>query len=161
MKLKSSRTSSILMILCLSLVLSLGLLLGQFVFTEPSSYAASQETDLTGMTVKVKAKVSGANTKITWSEADGADYYKIWRSMAPDGAKEKLAGKLKKRTFTDQHAKSGQVYVYYVRGFNSSSRTAMCNSGEFTTVTRVYVETGHGTGTDGRWDSGCTWNGYQ
>ena len=171
MKLKSSRTSSILMILCLSLVLSLGLLLGQFVFNgstsyanaadHPAKHAASQETDLTGVTVKVKAKVSGANTKITWSEADGADYYKIWRSMAPDGAKEKLAGKLKKRTFMDQHAKSGQVYVYYVRGFNSSSRTAMCNSGEFTTVTRVYVETGHGTGTDGRWDSGCTWNGYQ
>ena len=62
MKLKLFRTSSILMILGLSLVLSLGLLLGQFVFTEPSSYAASQETDLTGVTVKVKA-AGNANYK--------------------------------------------------------------------------------------------------
>ena len=159
MKLKSSHTSSILIILCLSL--SMGLLLGQFVFDCPVSHAASQAVDLTGTVVKVKPKTAGANTKITWSEAAGADYYKIWRSLVPDGAKEKLAGKLTKRSFTDKSAKSGQAYVYYVRGFNSSSRTAMSKSEEFTTVTRVYVETGHGTGTDGRWDAGCSWKGYQ
>ena len=125
-------------------------------------FAAGDSKDLSGITLEVKAKTSGPNTRITWKKVPGADYYKVWRATAPDGAKEKLnRKKVTGRSFTDKTAQSGRAYYYYVRGFNDSSRTAMSASPEFTTVTRVYVETGHGIGTDGAWDPGCSWNGYQ
>ena len=125
------------------------------------AFAAENGTSLADATFTVKAKVSGANTKVTWTKAEGAKYYKVWRSTSENGKKTLLAKKVTKRSYTDKKGASGKSYYYHVRAYSGKKHSGYMTSEKFQTVTRVYVETGHGTGTDGVWDSGCTWKGYQ
>jgi len=122
---------------------------------------AADTPDLSDAVFTVKAKVSGANTKVTWKKTKGVSYYRVWRSTTVTGKKTRLQKKTAKTSFVDKTAESGKTYYYHVRAYNSESKSPIFTSEAFQTVTRVYVETGHGTGTDGVWDSGCTWNGYQ
>lgn len=127
-------------------------------FAEEESGGASAFSE---QTITLKAKVSGANTKLTWSKADGASYYRVLRSTSKTGKKTVLKKKTTARSFTDKTAKSNKVYYYYVRAFNADGEKTKLASKKFRTVLRVYVETGHGTGDDGVWDSGVVYQGDQ
>lgn len=122
---------------------------------------ALADTDLTDVSFAVKPAVSGAYTKVSWKKAPSAKYYRVWRSTSKNGTAILLAKKVKKLYFVDKKGVSGRAYYYHVRAYNSGSHTKTMTGEKFRTVTRVYVETGHGRGTDGVWDSGCTWKTYQ
>ena len=127
----------------------------------PVVSAASASSGLDGSELTIRAKVSGPNTKLSWTRVPGAASYRVWRSSTENGKKTVIRKRTSKLTFVDKTGKSGKVYWYHVQARAGKNRTRIATSKPFQTVTRVYVETGHGTGDNGVWDSGCCWNGYQ
>ena len=122
--------------------------------------AAVNDTSFAASATKVKACVSGAGTKVSWNSIPGAKYYRVYRSTSKYGKKKVIKKKTTKLYYKDKKGVSGKKYWYHVRAYNGSTWSKYATK-KFRTVYRVYIETGHGIGDDGRWDSGCTWKGYQ
>ena len=122
--------------------------------TGGASGAASDSSQVS-VTIKEDA------LSVKWKKLDGAKSYAVYRSYKKNSGYKRLKKGIKGSSYTDKKVKSGKTAYYKVRAYmadGSSSYLAEPVSG---IIYRVYIETGHGTGHDGRWDPGCSWKGYQ
>ena len=139
--------------------------------TEPSS--TTQPTTTTKPTTtqpttapkpvvpKVTVKKSGPSLLVSWTAITGANYYEVYRSYKK-GARGTLLKKVTKgRTYTDKAVKSGKRAYYTVRAHKSAGGFSGYSAVKSGIIYRVYIETGHGIDSRGRWDPGCTWKKYQ
>lgn len=106
----------------------------------------------------VRTSHSGAAIKVSWEAVEGANGYKVYRQYGSDS--RKVIATTKALSFRDGKVVSGKKATYYVRAYRGNEYTKY--SKEVTDrIYRVYIETGHGIDSRGRWDPGCTWKGYQ
>lgn len=110
----------------------------------------------------VKAEISGAGIAVTWNKIDGAIEYVLYRSYnaKSDPSTLKKFATTTETSYQDNSIKSGKTAYYYVQakteeGYTDYSAQAAAR------IIRVYVETGHGIDSNGKWDPGCKWKGYQ
>ena len=62
------------------------------------------------------------SVKLTWKSVKGGDKYRVYRADSKNGAKTKLATK-ETLTYTDKSVKSGKTYYYFVRVYDSKTKT--------------------------------------
>jgi len=127
---------------------------------KPDALAEDEEVEKPEVPqIKVTIKDDGLCVK--WDKLKGAKSYKVYRSYKKKSGYKVLKKGIKGSSFTDKTVASGKTAYYKVRalkkdgGYTKSSEVA---SG---IIYRVYIETGHGLGHDGRWDPGCSWKSYQ
>lgn len=105
----------------------------------------------------IKTVHEGENIKIEWQNISSADEYEVFKSRTSEGKKELIAT-TKDNKYLDKDIVSGQPAVYSIKARNGAKTSEM--SDEVTDVLyKVVIETGHGIDENGKWDTGCTWNG--
>ena len=131
---------------------------------EPAAQEPAKETKPEAFVMgKVKAKRSGAGTKLSWKRIQGVKEYRIFRAYSKNGKKTRIAV-VRKNTYKDVRAKSGKGCYYFVRACKEvkgklvKSKAARVKAKP---IYRVYIETGHGRRENGQWDPGACWKGYQ
>lgn len=113
-----------------------------------------------------EAQVEGEGIRITWEEilSDSGEpvTYELVRTYkaSTDPLTQKALAKTGNTTYHDKKVKSGKQAYYYVRA-KSAGQYTLYSEAATAEIIRVYVETGHGIDSKGRWDSGCRWKKYQ
>ena len=74
-------------------------------------------------TVKAGNVSSSGKIKLTWSPANGAAKYKVYRATSKNGS-YKLLGTTKGTVFTNTSATTGKTYYYYVKAVDSKGNNA-------------------------------------
>jgi len=155
---KTHRAKSIWRALALLLVLSLSVTM-TLTITDEGAFAASAGDSAAVPSVKVVRK--GPALKVSWDKISGANYYEVYRSYK-SGSKGKLLKKVKDGTsYKDEDVASGRKAYYKVRAHKKSGGFSGYSKQQSAVIYRVYIETGHGIDSRGRWDSGCTYGRYQ
>ena len=110
----------------------------------------------------IKVTRSGPGLKVTWGAVAGAEYYEVYRSYKASETGTKLKKVTGSTSYTDNAVASGKKAYYKVRAHlkTTGKYTAYSNQAS-NKIFRVYIETGHGIDSRGKWDSGCTWRKYQ
>ena len=73
-------------------------------------------------TVKLTgAKASGSSIVVTWSKAEGAVRYRVYRQAAGESSWTTLTSSATGTSYTDKKAKAGVTYTYTVRALNSAN----------------------------------------
>ena len=73
-------------------------------------------------TVKLgTAKASGSSIVVTWSKAEGAVKYRVYRQAAGESSWTTLTSSATGTSYTDKTAKAGVTYTYTVRALNSAN----------------------------------------
>ena len=83
-------------------------------------------------TIEVSNVSSSGKIKLTWSPANGAAKYKVYRSTSKNGS-YKLLGTTKGTVFTNTSATAGKSYYYYIKAVDSNGKNAKKSN----TVNRV------------------------
>ena len=128
----------------------------------PAEPAEPAEQSFDQLRPEVKAKVRGAGIEVSWEPIDGAKRYRVYRaySVSAKTSAYTLLEKTTSTSFVDQKVKSGKKAYYYVRAYDGSRYTKYSEAA-VGRIIRVYVETGHGIDSRGKWDPGCRWGKYQ
>ena len=73
-------------------------------------------------TVKLTgAKASGSSIVVTWSKAEGAVRYRVYRQAAGESSWTTLTSSATGTSYTDKKAKAGVTYTYTVRALNAAN----------------------------------------
>lgn len=126
---------------------------------EPTDPEEPTEPEMSAPTVKVTRK--GPALFLSWTSVEGADYYEVYRSYQQKSAEKLLAKITGELTFTDKEVASGKRAFYRVRAHRTDGSFTDYSDAASNVIYRVYIETGHGTGYNGKWDPGCRWKKYQ
>ena len=123
-----------------------------------SSVAASDEEAPETLRLSVETKGPGLNAG--WTALRGAVSYELYRSYKADSGWT-LVNRGTDLSYNDTRVASGKKAYYKVRAYMEDGSYSDYSDAASGIVYRVYIETGHGTGDDGRWDPGCRWSSYQ
>lgn len=127
----------------------------------PATTTSTTTTKAKPTVPKVKVTRKGPGLRVSWNKIEGVNYYEVYRSYKR-GSKGKLLKKVKGKTaFTDKSVKSGKRAYYKVRAHKKKGGFYGYSKAVSNVIYRVYIETGHGIDSRGKWDSGCTWKKYQ
>lgn len=110
---------------------------------------------------QISVAVKGAGLCVKWKKIDGAKTYKVYRSYSRYTGYKLIKKGIKGLSYNDTKVASGKKAYYKVRGLKANGKHTKYTKVVSGKIFRVYIETGHGTGDDGKWDPGCSWNGYQ
>ena len=129
----------------------------------PISEEPADETEVfTEIQPAAAAQVSGEGIEVTWEYIDGAASYELFRSYKagqdPSGLKPLKV--TEETSYFDKKVTSGKDAYYYVRAFNGEEYS-LYSEPAVSKIIRVFVETGHGKDSKGKWDPGCRWKKYQ
>lgn len=73
-----------------------------------------------GKVSKIKAAASKTSARITWSTADSAQGYELYRSDSKNGTYRKIAA-VKENSYKNTGLKKGKTYYYKVRGYQKKN----------------------------------------
>lgn len=110
---------------------------------------------------QIKVSVKGAGLTIKWDKLKGATSYRVYRSYKKASGYKLLKKGIKKLSYSDTKVASGKRAYYKVRAVKKGGSYTGYSAVKSGVIYRVYIETGHGTGDDGKWDPGCIWSKYQ
>lgn len=110
---------------------------------------------------QVSVEVKGAGLSVSWGKIKGASSYKVYRSYKKATGYKLLKKGVTDLSYHDTKVKSGKTAYYKVRAVMKDGSYTKRSKGVPGVIYRVYIETGHGLGHDGKWDTGCTWKSYQ
>lgn len=107
----------------------------------------------------VKTAIYEDGIRAAWDAVPYAETYRIYRSYSQTGEKT-LLKETDSLYYDDRKVKSGEDAYYFVQACAGDAATdySVCSSDK---IIRVFIETGHGIDSRGRWDSGCRWKKYQ
>ncbi len=108
-----------------------------------------------------KVAVKGAGLSVKWQALDSASSYEVYRSYSKTTGFKLLKKDIKGLSHVDLKSKSGKRAYYKVRALYEDGTYSAWSEPASGIIYRVYIETGHGKGDDGVWDSGCRWRKYQ
>ena len=118
--------------------------------------------------VDLSGKRSGDGTKLSWTKSDYATGYQLFRRYSEEESWKRIKTvSASKSSSKDSYALSGKASYYRIRPIYKKNKNAKAVRGQFSqeikrgAIYRVFIETGHGIDSQGRWDPGATWNGYQ
>ena len=123
-----------------------------------SSVAASDEE--APETLRLSVETKGPGLHAGWTALRGAVSYELYRSYKADSGWT-LVNRGTDLSYNDIRVASGKKAYYKVRAYMEDGSYSDYSDAASGIVYRVYIETGHGTGDDGRWDPGCRWSSYQ
>ena len=126
----------------------------------PAEAAGSQDVEVPALP-PVSVAVKGAGLCVSWQKADDTRSYMVYRSYKRTRGYKLVKKNIKGFSLTDKKVKSGKRAYYKVYARKTNGKKVMLSSPVSGIIYRVFIETGHGLGDDGRPDSGCTWNGYR
>lgn len=109
----------------------------------------------------VNVSVSGEGLSVKWGTLDGAASYDVYRSYNNSSGFTLLKKGVTGLSYFDKDVLSGRRAYYKVQALETNGSYSDFSEPASGIIYRVYIETGHGTGIDGRWDPGCTWKKYQ
>ena len=144
--------------LFLSLMLAISMI-PALVYAENETAALSGPADPGAPQLSIKVRDAGLY--VDWTDTEGAESYEIYRSYQPDSKWTLLKKGIRGRSYHDLKVASGKRAYYKVRACKSDGSYSDYSDTAAGIIYRVWIETGHGRGDDGRWDSGCTWSKYQ
>ena len=110
---------------------------------------------------QVSVSTNDAGLYIEWSYPGEAASYDLYRSYKTGSGWSLLKKGIKDSSYHDLAVKSGAKAYYKVRACKEDGSYSELSEAASGIIYRVYIETGHGTGDDGRWDPGCVWSKYQ
>ena len=105
--------------------------------------------------------VKGAGLCVSWQKTDDARSYLVYRSYKKNRGYKLVKKNIKGCSYTDKKVKSGKKAYYKVYARKTNGKKVILAGPVSGIIYRVFIETGHGLGDDGRPDPGCTWNGYR
>lgn len=159
---KTGRILALLMSFLLSVtavfVLDMGSVYAEDDAADPSSPAVMDEEVPEALQLSVETKGPGLLSK--WTALRGAASYELYRSYKADSGWT-LVNRGADLSYNDTNVASGKKAYYKVRACMEDGSYSDYSDVATGIVYRVYIETGHGTGDDGRWDPGCIWSKYQ
>lgn len=123
-----------------------------------SSVAASDEE--APETLRLSVETKGPGLHAGWTALRGAVSYELYRSYKADSGWT-LVNRGTDLSYNDIRVASGKKAYYKVRAYMEDGSYSDYSDAASGIVYRVYIETGHGMGDDGRWDPGCRWSSYQ
>lgn len=130
--------------------------------SEPAENAEPEEAEEPEPTVpQITVAIKGAGLRVKWKKLKGAKSYVVYRSYKKSSGWTRLKKGITGRSYTDKQVASGKKAYYKVRALMSDGSYTKCSKVVSGIIYRVYVETGHGIDIEGKWDPGCSWNGYQ
>lgn len=145
----------------LNTALSMAIILTMLIlFMMPVTVSAA-ETAARPTFSPISVSVKGEGLSVSWKKVTGAVTYDVYRSYSRTTGFKCIKKGVTARSFLDKKVKSGKKAYYKVRAAAAKDRLLCYSKPVPGIIYRVYIETGHGTGIDGRWDPGCIWNGYQ
>ena len=122
---------------------------------------SAQQTQQTVQNVqKAAVTTKGPALQVSWSAFSGAASYEVYRSYQSNSG-WKLLKKVTGTSYSDTGVASGKRAYYKVRALRKDGSWSGWSNTAPGIIYRVYIETGHGRGHDGKWDPGCTWKKYQ
>ncbi|HHW94459.1 MAG TPA: hypothetical protein GX736_00815 [Mogibacterium sp.] len=124
----------------------------------PEEPGESEESDFREIVPVSKAAVRGEGIRVRWDPVEDATRYFVYRSYSAKGKKVLIAGTIS-TYYTDKKVKSGRNAYYFVRGVKDKIYTEYTQYSKpaKSKIIRIYIETGHGIDSKGKWDPGCTW----
>lgn len=145
----------------LNTALSMAIVLTMLVLFMMPVKVSAAETAAKPTFPPISVSVKGEGLSVSWKKVTGAVTYKVYRSYSKTTGYKCIKAGITGRSFLDKKVKSGKRAYYKVRAVAAKDRRLCTSKPGSGKIYRVYIETGHGTGIDGRWDPGCLWNGYQ
>ena len=125
----------------------------------PSAAAATDEEVPEALQITVET--NGPGLLVKWTAQRGAASYEIYRSYKQSSGWSLLKKGVTDCSYQDNAVASGKKAYYKVRARREDGSYSDYSDTASGIVYRVYIETGHGTGDNGKWDPGCTWSKYQ
>ena len=110
---------------------------------------------------QIKVTIKDDGLRVKWDKLKDAKSYKVYRSYKKKSGYKVLKKGIKGSSFTDKTVASGKTAYYKVRALKKDGSYTKSSEVASGIIYRVYIETGHGWGHDGRWDPGCSWKSYQ
>lgn len=107
---------------------------GESAFSPSAEGYASAGTDIPELPSPkgVRASVRTSNSKVTvdWDAVAGADFYRVFRSLEPDGDYSPISGQVAapSTTFEDADAFEDTAYHYKVKAYGASSESTFSHS---------------------------------
>lgn len=122
-------------------------------------YNGKSATYLVAPTITVTNNISGVN--LSWNKTSGADGYYIYRKGANDKSWTRIAV-TSKTYYLDSNVKSGQVYIYTIKAYNSKVTSGYNSYGwktYYLTSPKVNSAVSYPTGVLIKWQkvTGATW----
>ena len=112
-------------------------------------------------TLQITVTIKDAGLLTEWNTVRDAISYEIYRSYNVNSGWTLLTDGITGHSSHDLKVASGKVAYYKVRAIKGDGSYSEYSDAASGLIYRVYIETGHGTGDDGRWDPGCIWSKYQ
>lgn len=110
---------------------------------------------------QIDVAVNGEGLSVKWGALSGADSYDVYRSYNSSSGFTLLKKGVTGLSYFDKDVLSGRRAYYKVQALENNGSYSDFSEPASGIIYRVYIETGHGTGIDGRWDPGCKWKKYQ
>ena len=131
-----------------------------FIFAMPAKAYADDEAAVVEVP-QISVSVKGPGLSVKWDKLPDASSYEVYRSYSEDSGWKLLKKDITGLSFVDKKSKSGKQAFYKVRALRKDGSYTGFSEPVAGIIYRVYIETGHGKGDDGVWDSGCRWKKYQ
>ena len=112
-------------------------------------------------TLQISVVTKDAGLFAEWNDVRGAESYELYRSYSASSGWTLLAKGITALSYHDLKVASGKKAYYKVRACKADGSYSDYSEAASGIIYRVWIETGHGTGDDGRWDPGCIWGKYQ
>lgn len=144
--------------LFLSLMLAISMI-PALAYAESETAAMSEPVDSGVPQLSVKVRDAGLYAE--WTAPEGAESYEIYRSYQTGSKWTLLKKGITDCSYQDMSVASGKKAYYKVRALKADGSYSDYSEAASGIIYRVWIETGHGRGDDGRWDPGCMWGKYQ